>query len=139
MPENDLKKQLKLTIMKTSDEQIDKIITDALSKEEAAYYEQLGEQNIIEMSLGVFQGKNRVLYLFALVFSFIIFGAFIYYAYLFYHAVELKDLMIYGAICMWCMVMIAGIKIWHWMIMNTNRILRELKRLELQLAAQKKA
>ncbi len=121
--------------MKNSDEQIDKIIHAALSKEEAAYYDQLGEQSLIDMSLGIFKGRNKGIYILTVIMSFILFGAFVYCAIEFYQAPDVKDMLIYGAIGFWCMIGVFGIKIWYWMQMNTNSILREMKRLELQIAS----
>jgi hypothetical protein len=121
--------------MKHTDEQIDKVIHDALSEEEALFYDQLGEQNILEMSLGVFQGKNKNIYILTMVMSFIIFGVFVFCAIEFYNAETTRSMLIYGAVAGWCMIIVAFIKLWHWMQMNNNILLREMKRLELQIAA----
>lgn len=123
--------------MKTKEEEIDKIIQQALSKEEAEFYDQLGEQSLIEMMLGVFKGKNKVIYIITIIMSFVLFGVFVYCAIQFYEAETTREMLIYGGIGMWCMIGVMGIKIWHWMQMNTNRILREMKRLELQIASSK--
>ncbi len=123
--------------MKNSDKEIDKIIMASLSKEEAAYYQQLGEQNIIEMTLGVFKGKNSKIYLLTFFASFLLFGAFIYCAIQFYQATAIKEMMLYGAVGFWCMIGVTSIKLWHWMQMNTNTLLREIKRLEIQVALNK--
>ncbi len=121
--------------MKHTDEQIDKIIHDALSKEEAHFYDQLGEQNIIEMTLGVFQGKNKKLYILTGVMSFLLFGVFVYCAILFYDAETTRDMLIYGGAAGWSIMSVGLIKLWYWMQMNNNSLLREMKRLELQIAA----
>ncbi|MTI40942.1 DUF6768 family protein [Fulvivirga lutimaris] len=121
--------------MKNTNEQIDKIIYEALSKEEAEFYDQLGEQNIIDMTLGVFKGKNKNLYILTFIMAFLLFGAVVYCSVQFYHADTLKEMLIYLGIALWCMMSVGFIKIWHWMQMNTNSVLREMKRLELQIAA----
>ncbi len=121
--------------MKTSDEQIDKIIHEALSKEEAAYYDQLGEQSILDMSLGVFKGRNKGIYVLSVLMSLVLFGVFVYCAIEFFNADSIKDMLIYGGAGFWCMIGVMGIKIWYWMQMNTNSLLREMKRLELQIAS----
>lgn len=124
--------------MKTSNEQIDKIIHEALSKEEAEFYDQLGEQNILDMTLGVFQGKNKNLYILTFIMAFVLFIAVVYCAVQFYHAETLKEMLMYIGIAFFCMTGVMGIKLWHWMQMNTNSIIREMKRLELQIAASHK-
>ena len=121
--------------MKHTNEQIDKIIHEALTKEEAAFYDQLGEQNIVEMTLGVFQGKNKGLYILTFIMSLILFGAFVFCMFKLYHAETTKAMILYGAGAFWSIISVLGIKIWYWMQMNTNSILREMKRLELQIAA----
>ncbi len=121
--------------MKKTNEQIDQIIHEALSKEEAAFYDQLGEQNLLEMSLGVFQGRNKVIYIIATAMALIWFVGFIICVIRFLEAETTRDMAIYGAAGFWCIISVTAIKLWHWMQMNTNRILREMKRLELQVAA----
>ncbi|MEQ9165441.1 MAG: DUF6768 family protein [Fulvivirga sp.] len=121
--------------MKNTNEQIDKIIYEALSKEEAEFYDQLGEQNIIDMTLGVFQGKNKNLYILTFIMAFLLFGGVVYCGVQFYHAETVKEMLVYIGIGFFCMTGVMGIKMWHWMQMNNNVILREMKRLELQIAA----
>lgn len=121
--------------MKHSNEEIDKIIHEALSKEEAEFYDQLGEQNLFEMALGVFQGTNKVVYIIATIMAFAFFGGFVYCAIQFYEAESTREMLLYAGIGFWCIISVTAIKLWHWMQMNTNRVLREMKRLELQIAA----
>jgi|UniRef100_UPI00404A0B73 uncharacterized membrane protein len=121
--------------MKKTNEQIDKIIYEALSKEEAEFYDQLGEQNIIDMTLGVFQGKNKNLYILTFIMAFVLFIAVVYCGVQFYQAETVKEMLVYIGIGFFCMTGVMGIKMWHWMQMNNNAILREMKRLELQIAA----
>ncbi|MEQ8477990.1 DUF6768 family protein [Fulvivirga sp.] len=121
--------------MKKTNEQIDKIIYEALSKEEAEFYDQLGEQNIIDMTLGVFQGKNKNLYILTFIMAFVLFIAVVYCGVQFYQAETVKEMLVYIGIGFFCMTGVMGIKMWHWMQMNNNVILREMKRLELQIAA----
>lgn len=121
--------------MKKTNEQIDKIIHEALSKEEAEFYDQLGEQSLLEMSLGVFQGKNKIIYILTTIMAFVWFVAFIFCVVRFIEAETTRDLITYAAAGFWCILSVTAIKLWHWMQMNTNRILREMKRLELQIAA----
>jgi len=121
--------------MKNSNEEIDKIIHEALSQEEAKFYDELGEQSVLEQTLGVYQGKNKGLYIAALVASIIILGVFVYCGIEFFNADTPREMVIFGAVGFFCLIMIMGIKIYHWMQMQTNRVLREMKRIELQIAA----
>ena len=44
--------------MKNKMEEIDQLIKETLSQEEAVFYESLNEQNVFDMFLGLFKGKN---------------------------------------------------------------------------------
>ena len=44
--------------MKTNMEEIDELIKETLTEQEAKFYEELDEQNIFQMIFGVFRGKN---------------------------------------------------------------------------------
>ena len=121
--------------MNASDKEIDKIFHEALSTEEAAYYDQLGEQSVIDMAFGVFQGKNKTIYIITFIVSFFLFGVVIWAGIKFYHAETIKEMLSYGAISFFFMIAVMGTKIWYWMQMNNNALLREMKRLELQIAS----
>ena len=45
--------------MKTNMEDIDKLIKDTLTQEEAKFYDELEEQNVLQMVGGLFTGKNK--------------------------------------------------------------------------------
>ena len=45
--------------MNKSDKEVDELIHQALSKEEAAYFDKMGEQNIPQQVFSLFQGKNK--------------------------------------------------------------------------------
>ena len=50
--------------MKNNIEEIDKLIKETLNQEEAKFYDELEEQNIFKMVLGLFEGKNKwIMYL----------------------------------------------------------------------------
>ena len=65
-------------MMKREIDEIDEMIKEALSKEEAKFYDELGEQNIIEKLGGVFKGKMAWLSIIMNVVNLIIFGLLIY-------------------------------------------------------------
>ncbi|MTI20675.1 hypothetical protein E1176_06550 [Fulvivirga sp. RKSG066] len=121
--------------MKHTTEEIDKVIHDALNREEAEFYDQLGEQSLLEMSLGVFQGKNKGIYILTIIVSVLLFAGFVYCAIQFFQTENTREMIIYGAIAFYCILSVTAVKLWHWMQMNTNQVLREMKRLELQISA----
>ncbi|MEX0312683.1 MAG: DUF6768 family protein, partial [Allomuricauda sp.] len=64
--------------MKTNMEDIDKLIKDTLTEEEAKFYDQLDEQNLFQMLGGLFKGKNSWLALIMNVMNALVFGLLIY-------------------------------------------------------------
>jgi len=45
--------------MKNHKEDIDNLIKETLTEEEAKFYDELEEQNILQMILGLFKGKKK--------------------------------------------------------------------------------
>ena len=112
----------------------DDSIRDALRADEA----DLGksEPSIVEQMKESFRGRNRwlVIMSFALMSVFLVAAA--YCGYQHFHGPGLNGTqrMMWGMGLMYCVLSIALIKIWYWMELNKNAVLRELKRLELQVA-----
>lgn len=121
--------------MSVNKQDFDKLITDALSEEEASYYKKLAQPSIIELVTETFTGRYRVLTYIAVPLALVIAVLTIYAFYQMYLAVELRDLIIWSALGIVGLIASLGIKIWFWMQMTNNQILRELKRLELQIAS----
>ncbi|MEM7585840.1 MAG: DUF6768 family protein [Acidobacteriota bacterium] len=113
---------------------IDALIHEALSQEEAELYDQLGEQSLLEMFSGSFQGRNRWLTIIAFVFGAIEFVLAIYCAVRFFQATETQELLKWLGGFFLFMMMNMALKLWHWMELHKNAITREVKRLELQVA-----
>lgn len=121
--------------MKTNMEEIDQLIKETLTKEEAKFYDSLEEQNILQMVLGIFKGKNRwIMYMMNLM-TFVFFGLFIYCMVQFFNAEILKDLLKWGLGSLVFLLGVSMLKMFAWMQMDKNAILREIKRLELQISS----
>ena len=84
--------------MKQSNEEIDKLIHEALSEEEAKFYDDLGEQSIFEMVSGVFQGRNKWIHILSWILSIIFLGIFIYSMVKFFKATETREMLIWMVI-----------------------------------------
>ncbi len=121
--------------MKTNMEDIDKLIKETLTQEEAKFYDELDEQNIFEMLGGLFKGKNKwIIYLFNIV-TLGFFALFIYCAVQFFNTDVTNELIkwaVYGTLLMMAVSML---KLFLWMQMDKNALLREMKRLELQVSS----
>ena len=116
-------------------EEIDKLITESLSKDEAEFYHSLdGDEGLFEMFRGLYKGKlawiTGIMTFVHLVITIIAF----YAGYLLFTTENIAGMLHYGSIMFIALMFGAMIKLWTWMQMNRNSILREMKRLEYQVA-----
>ncbi len=121
--------------MKNNNEEIDQLIKDSLTQEEAKFYDELEEQNLINQLGSLFKTKISWLIIVMNIVNIVMFGLSIYCVIRFFETTNTNELIKWvGAffICWSAMVMI---KLFVWMQMDKNALLRELKRLELQIAA----
>lgn len=124
--------------MNNSDKEVDDLIHQALSKEEAAYFDKMGEQNIPQQIFGLFKGQNRWMNVLMVIMNLAIFGVAIYtfINMLNVEGVEMKlEWMFYTLISFMAMMLL---KQWSWNQMDKNVLLREIKRLEYQVSLLKK-
>lgn len=112
----------------------DKLAQKALSDEEFEFMTNAEEQNIFEMLMNLYRGKQKWLSLWIMLVIFIAFGFTIYCGIRFFQVEDMKEMMIYGAGGFLGLLMTAMLKFWFWMQMDNNTILRELKRIELQMS-----
>lgn len=115
-------------------EEIDKLITDSLNKDEAEFYNTLDEENVFQMWSSVYTGKNRWIAIVQSVFITIFAFAAIYCGYMFFTVETMTDILRYGAGMFIFMMFTAFLKLWLWNQMDKNSILREMKRIEFQVA-----
>ncbi|MFD2824732.1 DUF6768 family protein [Lacinutrix iliipiscaria] len=121
--------------MKTYKEDIDQLIKDTLTKEEAKFYDELDEQNVLGMIFGLFKGKNKWLLVMMNIMTLVFFGLFIYCLVQFFNSEVTKDLLKWGFGGIIFMLGVSMLKVFAWMQMDKNALLRELKRLELQVSS----
>jgi len=119
--------------MKDNMEEIDKLIKETLSKEEAKFYDNLDEQNVFQMFTGLFQGKNKWLIYVMNVMTLIFFVLFVYCLVMFFGTDQTNDLIKWGIGGIMFLMALCMLKLFAWLQMDKNALLRELKRLELQL------
>lgn len=124
--------------MNNSDKEIDNLIHEALSKEESAYFDEMGEQNIPQQLFGLFQGKNRWMNVLMVIMNIIVLAISVY---AFIHMLEAEvindklEWMFYTLISFMSMMLF---KMWGWNQMDKNVLMREIKRLEYQVSLLKK-
>lgn len=115
-------------------EKIDDLIKEALGKEEAKFYDELEEQNLFGKIGETFRGKTGWLVIFMNVMNLIFLVLFVYCLVQFFNVSETNELIKWTATGFICWSFMAFIKLYVWMQMDKNDILRELKRLELQVS-----
>ncbi|MCD2259373.1 DUF6768 family protein [Psychroserpens luteolus] len=121
--------------MKTNMKDIDKLIKETLTEEEAKFYDDLDEQNVFDMIWGLFRGKHKWIIILMNIMTLIFFGLSIYCAVNFFDATETNELLKWGMGCVVFLLGVSMLKIFVWMQMDKNAILREMKRLELQVSS----
>lgn len=116
-------------------EDIDKIIKDTLTKEEAKFYDELEEQNLLRQFGGLFKTKTSWLIVVMNIVNLVVFALSIYCLVQFFDTDVTNELIKWGVSFFICWSVISMIKLFVWLQMDKNALLRELKRLELQIAA----
>ncbi len=121
--------------MKNDTKDIDQLIKQTLTQEEAKFYDELDEQNLLEMIGGVFKTKHRWLMVIMHIVNLIAFGVFVYCLIRFFNTDNTNELIKWSVTGFLCIMTVSMIKIFWWAQMDKNAILRELKRLELQVSS----
>ena len=121
--------------MKNKLEDIDKIIKETLTQEEAKFYDKLEEQNMFQMVGSLFQGKNKWIMYLMNVMTLIFFSLFVYCLMQFINTDATNELIKWGFGSIVFLLGMSMLKIFAWMQMDKNALIRELKRLELQLSS----
>ncbi|WP_425410156.1 DUF6768 family protein [Hyphococcus sp.] len=113
---------------------LDKQIEDVLNEEDRALLKQFPEQGLMGQIKSVFQGRMAWVSVMSLIVGTILNIAFFYAAWKFFTITDINAKLLWGGGAWFLATMVAFMKVWFWMRMESNRVLRELKRLELQIA-----
>lgn len=113
---------------------LDKEIERALSEEDIALAQQFEELGLIGQFKSVFQGKMGWVSVASMIAGTILNFLFLYAAWKFFTLPATEDKVFWGGIAWFSAIMVAFMKVWFWMRMESNRVIREIKRLELQVA-----
>jgi hypothetical protein len=113
---------------------LDQAIRQALSAEDAAFLASIDQQSPFQEALGTLRGKWGLMNLFAAVVTFAMFGVAVYCAWNAFGVSDARQTVLWSAGAIVAMIAVAMLKMYFWMEMNKNATLREVKRLELQVA-----
>ncbi|MFK7962172.1 MAG: DUF6768 family protein, partial [Phycisphaerales bacterium] len=107
---------------------------EALRAESNDVWSEVEEQGLFEQAMGVMRGRQRFISVMAWIYSFAFFGLLIFCAVRFFAADDTKEMLAWLGGFLTCNLIVAMLKLWFWMQMDKNAIVREVKRLELQVA-----
>ncbi len=121
--------------MKNKIEDIDQLIKETLSREEAKFYDELDQQDLLGMVGGLFKTRNRWIIIMMFIVNLVAFGLFIYCLIQFLNTENTNELIKWGIAGFFCVMITSMLKLYSWMQMDKNALLREIKRLELQISS----
>jgi hypothetical protein len=114
---------------------IDSLIKETLTEEEAKFYDELDEQGLICSISSFFSGKLGWLAVIMNIINLGVFGFLIYSFIQFFNVTETNELIKWGLAIGISISFMSMIKLYGWMQMEKRAILREMKRLELQVSS----
>lgn len=113
---------------------LDRMIEDALGAEDRALLSRFGDQGLFGEIGGLFSGKTGWWVVLTSLIQIALFAAALYATSQFLTLDDPVLVMRWGiAAAVWFMAM-SVIKLMHWQQMQANRVIREVKRLQLQVA-----
>jgi len=120
--------------MKNEYQEVDKLITEVLTDEEAKYFKELEEQSLPQQVFGIYKGKMGWVHIYATIVMLPVFGLAVYAGYKFFTIDDTVQMMRWGAIMFLTWMATGFIKLFSWNQMDKNALIREMKRLEFQLS-----
>ena len=93
-----------------------------------------GDQSMTEMVFDTFRGTQKWLTFLSIFWGLVFMAGSIVGIIQVFKAQETRELILWGLGFVFCFSAVAMMKVWFWMQMNRNSILREIKRVELQVA-----
>ena len=117
-------------------DELDRAIRQSLSAEDTELFDRLGaDQTLRRQVLATFDGRLRWLNTAGWIAGFVLFAAACVFASRFLSAQGLEDMLRWGAASALAFAGLALVKVWFWLELQKNAIVREVKRLEVQVAS----
>ena len=115
---------------------LDRAIRESLSSEDTELFDRLAaDQALHRQVVATFEGQLRWLNAAGWIAGVVLFGVAGVSAWRFVQAQEIGDMLRWGAASALGFAGLALVKVWFWMELQKNAIMREVKRLELQVAS----
>lgn len=115
---------------------IDQAIRQSLSAEDTELFDRLGaDQAFHRQVLATFKGRLRWFNAAGWILGVGLFGVASVLAWRFVQAEDLGDMLRWGAASALAFAGVALVKVWFWLELQKNAVVREVKRLEVQVAS----
>lgn len=115
--------------------ELDRKIREALRAEDAEIFGDLVEEpSVFDMLTETMRGRHRWLNLLGGFWILVFLILAVVAAFRFFDAATDRDMLMWAAVCILCMSAVSMLKVWYWMELQKNAMIREVKRLELQIA-----
>jgi len=112
---------------------LDDEIANALNAEDLALSKQFEDLGLFGHFKSLFRGKDAWVSVLSMIFGTILNVLFFYAAWKFFTTGDVNSKLLWGGGAWFLATMVAFMKVWFWMRMESNRVIREVKRLELQV------
>lgn len=119
--------------MSRSNDELDKLIREALETSDQEVLDQLEDPSMAELLVETFRGRHRRLAMGGVVVNLVVFAGAIWCGVRFLRAGAEREMLLWGAGMFLCLGLVTAIKIWYWLEMNRLALTREIKRVELQV------
>jgi hypothetical protein len=115
---------------------LDQAIRESLSSEDTELFDRLGaDQALHRQVLATFEGQLRWFNTAGWIAGLVLFGVASVSAWRFVQAEELGDMLRWGGASALAFAGLGLVKVWFWLELQKNAIVREVKRLEVQVAS----
>ncbi|QEH31997.1 hypothetical protein OJF2_04660 [Aquisphaera giovannonii] len=120
--------------MKPHDRDFDDLLSEALSREEAEVFRRLGKPSVFHLVTDTFRGTMRWLNILGYAVTIVVFGLGIVCLVGLLGTDRPPMMLRWGLGFGTCVLTVMALKVWFWMEMQRHSLLREIKRVELQVA-----
>jgi len=116
-----------------NNDNFEKLAKQALSEEEYTLLTQNEEQDLYAKLNRLINQKSKWIIVYIFIVTLIIFIAFIFFSINLFESNDLREMIIGLYLTGFSLIMILGIKMYVWMQLNQKALLRELKKIELEI------
>lgn len=120
--------------MKANDDAFDAMLRESLTREEAELFERLGKPSVFDLITDLFRGSMRWINVMGYVLGMIIMGLGVFALLAFLRADDVPTMLRAALAFGSCLLVLVMLKIWFWSEMHQYATMREMKRLQLQVA-----